>query len=105
MKTLHLSGLQKIVLQVMETRLHKDQLAETHTLFEQLDVDRTGLIRRHKLAEVLQQQTFLTVSLSLTLTLTLSPDPSPDPDPDPDPDPNLNPTLTLALNPNPNPNP
>ena len=85
MKTLHLSGLQKIVLQVMETRLHKDQLAETHTLFEQLDVDRTGLIRRHKLAEVLQQQTFLTVSLSRTLTLTLSPDPSPDPDPDPNP--------------------
>jgi len=93
MKTLHLSGLQKIVLQVMETRLHKDQLAETHTLFEQLDVDRTGLIRRHKLAEVLQQQTFLTVSLSRTLTLTLSPDPSPDPDPNPDPNPNPNQVL------------
>ena len=44
-KSLHLSGLQKIVLQVMEARLHKDQLAETHKLFEQLDVDRTGLIR------------------------------------------------------------
>ena len=29
----------------MEARLHKDQLAETHKLFEQLDVDRTGLIR------------------------------------------------------------
>ncbi len=56
-KSLHLSGLQKIVLQVMEARLHKDQLAETHKLFEQLDVDRTGLIRKHELAMVLQQQT------------------------------------------------
>ena len=58
MKTLHLSGLQKIVLQVMETRLHRDELAETHKLFEQLDVDRTGLIKKHELAQVLQQQTF-----------------------------------------------
>ena len=47
MKTLHLKGLQKIVLQVMETRLHKGELAETHRLFEELDVDRTGLVRRH----------------------------------------------------------
>lgn len=56
-KSLHLSGLQKIVLQIMEARLHKDQLAETHRLFEQLDADRTGLIRKHELAMVLQQQT------------------------------------------------
>jgi hypothetical protein len=49
MKTLHLSGLQKIVLQVMETRLHKDQLAETHTLFEQLDVNSDGTLSQNEI--------------------------------------------------------
>eukprot|EP00908_Phaeocystis_cordata_P016733 Transcript_28048.p2 GENE.Transcript_28048~~Transcript_28048.p2 ORF type:complete len:345 (-),score=140.73 Transcript_28048:1347-2381(-) len=53
---LRLRGLQKIVLQMMETRLHKDQLAETTKLFEQLDVDKTGFVRRHEVAQVLRQQ-------------------------------------------------
>ena len=36
---------------MMETRLHKDQLAETTKLFEQLDVDKTGFVRRHEVAQ------------------------------------------------------
>ena len=53
LSTLHASGLQKLVLQVMESRLSADKLAETTQLFAALDLDKTGVIRRSELATVL----------------------------------------------------
>lgn len=56
LKRLRLHSLQKIVLQVMEKRLQKDELEDMNRLFDELDLDKTGKIRRPELATVIKKQ-------------------------------------------------
>jgi len=53
---LHLSELQKLVLQVMETHLQAGELTEMDALFAELDVQHDGFIRRDELQQVMKSR-------------------------------------------------